>query len=35
MNAFASLGLSQEIVSALTEQGYHEPTPIQYAAIPK
>lgn len=35
MNAFASLGLSQEIVSALSEQGYHEPTPIQYAAIPK
>nr|WP_239374817.1 DEAD/DEAH box helicase [Snodgrassella gandavensis] len=35
MNAFANLGLSQEIVSALTDQGYQEPTPIQHAAIPK
>lgn len=35
MNAFASLGLSEEIVSALIEQGYHSPTPIQEAAIPK
>lgn len=35
MNAFANLGLSQEIVSALSDQGYQEPTPIQSAAIPK
>ncbi|MDO4878449.1 MAG: DEAD/DEAH box helicase [Neisseria sp.] len=35
MNPFASLGLGQEIVSVLTEQGYETPTPIQTAAIPK
>ena len=35
MNPFASLGLGSEIVSALTEQGYETPTPIQTAAIPK
>lgn len=35
MNAFTRLGLSEEIVSALSEQGYHTPTPIQEAAIPK
>ncbi|UOO89849.1 DEAD/DEAH box helicase [Vitreoscilla massiliensis] len=35
MNAFASLGLSNEIVQALDEQGYTTPTPIQSAAIPK
>lgn len=35
MNAFASLGLSEEIVSALFDQGYYTPTPIQKAAIPK
>lgn len=35
MNTFSDLGLSQEIVSALTEQGYEQPTPIQAAAIPK
>ena len=35
MNPFASLGLGSEIVSALTEQGYETPTPIQAAAIPK
>ena len=35
MNQFASLGLGQEIVAALTEQGYETPTPIQMAAIPK
>ena len=35
MNPFASLGLRSEIVSALTEQGYETPTPIQTAAIPK
>lgn len=35
MNIFTTLGLSDEIVSALTDQGYTEPTPIQVAAIPK
>ncbi|QEY24389.1 DEAD/DEAH box helicase [Neisseria animalis] len=35
MNPFASLGLGSEIVSALTQQGYETPTPIQTAAIPK
>lgn len=35
MNPFAALGLSAEIVDALTAQGYNEPTPIQAAAIPK
>lgn len=35
MNPFASLGLGNEIVSALSEQGYEQPTPIQAAAIPK
>lgn len=35
MNAFAQLGLSEEIVSALNDQGYKNPTPIQSAAIPK
>ena len=35
MNPFSSLGLGQEIVSALTDQGYENPTPIQAAAIPK
>ncbi|MDF7675383.1 DEAD/DEAH box helicase [Neisseriaceae bacterium ESL0693] len=35
MNAFAQLGLSEEIVSALNDQGYKKPTPIQSAAIPK
>ena len=35
MNAFSDLGLSPEIVSALLEQGYETPTPIQAAAIPK
>lgn len=35
MNPFSSLGLGQEIVSALIEQGYENPTPIQAAAIPK
>ncbi|QMT31683.1 DEAD/DEAH box helicase [Alysiella filiformis] len=32
---FSELGLSNEIIAALTEQGYHTPTPIQAAAIPK
>lgn len=35
MNAFSSLGLGAEIVSALADQGYETPTPIQAAAIPK
>ncbi len=35
MNQFSALGLGQEIVSALTDQGYETPTPIQAAAIPK
>lgn len=32
--SFDSLGLSQEILRAVAEQGYHEPTPIQRQAIP-
>ena len=35
MTQFSQLGLGQEIVSALSEQGYETPTPIQLAAIPK
>ena len=35
MNQFSNLGLGNEIVSALSEQGYETPTPIQAAAIPK
>lgn len=35
MNRFSALGLSREITDALQEQGYHTPTPIQAAAIPK
>ncbi len=31
---FATLGLSEEIVRAVTERGYTEPTPIQAQAIP-
>lgn len=31
---FKDLGLQQEIVQALTEKGYYEPTPIQIKAIP-
>lgn len=31
---FASLGLSPELVSAIDERGYTEPTPVQLAAIP-
>lgn len=34
-NPFSSLGLGTELVSALTAQGYENPTPIQAAAIPK
>ena len=33
-NAFSLLGLSENLVSALTEMGFEEPTPIQNAAIP-
>ncbi len=32
--SFASLGLSEEIVRAVTERGYTTPTPIQLQAIP-
>ena len=32
--SFASLGLSEEIVRAVTERGYTQPTPIQAQAIP-
>ena len=32
--SFASLGLSEPIVRAVTERGYTEPTPIQARAIP-
>ena len=35
MNKFAELGLGAEIVAALEEQGYQQPTLIQEAAIPK
>ena len=31
---FASLGLSPELVSAIDDRGYTEPTPVQLAAIP-
>ena len=31
---FADLGLSDELLSAVTASGYTEPTPIQAAAIP-
>ena len=33
-SAFAELGLRDEIVRALTDLGYEEPTPIQREAIP-
>ena len=32
--SFATLGLSEEIIRAVTERGYTEPTPIQLQAIP-
>jgi ATP-dependent RNA helicase RhlE len=32
--SFTSLGLRPELVAAVTEKGYTEPTPIQLAAIP-
>ncbi len=31
---FSDLGLRPELVAAVTEKGYSEPTPIQLAAIP-
>src|SRR5688572_21875818 len=31
---FASLGLSEALVRAVTELGFQEPTPVQVAAIP-
>ncbi|RZM05546.1 MAG: DEAD/DEAH box helicase, partial [Sphingomonas sp.] len=31
---FADLGLSDELLQAVTDAGYTEPTPIQAAAIP-
>ncbi len=34
MSSFESLGLSAELVRAVVEQGYREPTPIQREAIP-
>ena len=33
-NTFADLGLSPDLLSALSDLGYEEPTPIQSAAIP-
>ncbi|HYZ62651.1 MAG TPA: DEAD/DEAH box helicase [Acetobacteraceae bacterium] len=33
-NGFVELGLSPEVVRAVTEKGYREPTPIQAQAIP-
>ena len=32
--SFSNLGLSPEIVRAVTERGYSQPTPIQKQAIP-
>ena len=32
--SFSSLGLSAELLRAVTEQGYTEPTPVQSQAIP-
>ncbi len=32
---FADIGLSDELLKAVTEAGYDEPTPIQAAAIPQ
>lgn len=34
MATFAELGLSEQLVSSLTQMGFEEPTPIQEAAIP-
>ena len=32
--SFSALGLSDELVRAVTERGYTEPTPVQAQAIP-
>ena len=32
--SFADLGLSEEVLKAVTDAGYSEPTPIQEKAIP-
>jgi len=32
--SFATLGLSAELLRAVSEQGYTEPTPVQSKAIP-
>jgi hypothetical protein len=32
--SFSNLGLAAELLRAVTEQGYNEPTPIQIQAIP-
>ena len=34
MTSFSDLGLSPKVLSAVTEAGYSEPTPIQAGAIP-
>ena len=34
MSTFAELGISSEIISALSDLGFEEPTPIQAQAIP-
>src|SRR5690606_34852397 len=34
MSSFESLGLTAELLRAVAEQGYQEPTPVQRAAIP-
>ncbi|MBI3774763.1 MAG: DEAD/DEAH box helicase, partial [Gammaproteobacteria bacterium] len=34
MNSFNALGLSAELLRAVTEKGYREPTPVQREAIP-
>ncbi|MHC4236162.1 MAG: DEAD/DEAH box helicase, partial [Planctomycetota bacterium] len=33
--SFQTLGLAPKLLRALEEQGYTEPTPIQYQAIPE
>ena len=32
--SFADLGLSDELLRAIADSGYDEPTPIQRAAVP-
>ncbi|MEX0636563.1 MAG: DEAD/DEAH box helicase, partial [Ferruginibacter sp.] len=34
MNAFEALGLNENIVQAITDLGFTEPTPIQQQAVP-